>query len=239
MTVIEVLAAGGILDPPTVISAADGVGLPVALAAALLVQESAGGRNVWGHDPVPNRGIYVPGSAVTEAQYRRYKVMADRGEVGRQGVGPCQLTARSYQDAADARGGCWDPKANMLAGFAGLVALTNKYGLPDGVRRYNGSGPMAERYRDRVMQRYQEWIIRLRSAEGEDDVSWTRAEGAPAVPDLFPGKPAGSTLADPLLGLAWAIAHAAVAREQVVQANKKIDQLISDVAALRQKLEKP
>lgn len=238
VTPVDVLAAGGILDPATAVAAADAVGLPVALAAAVLEQESAGGRSVWGHDPVENRGIYVPGSPVTEAAYRRYKVLADRGEIGRQGVGPMQLTGRDWQDAADARGGCWVPAANMAAAFTGLVTLTNRYGLPDGVRRYNGSGPAAEKYRDSVLRRYRVWTERLKSSAEGDDVAWTKAEGAPAVPDLYPGKPSGATLADPLLGLAFAIAHAAVARDQAKQANAKIDQLIDDVAALRAQLGK-
>lgn len=239
MSAAAVLAAGGIIDPATVITTATAVGLPLALAAAVLEQESGGGRNVWGHDPVENRGIYVPGGPVTAAAYRRYKPLADRGEIGRQGVGPLQLTGRDWQDAADARGGCWDPRANLAAGFTGLVTLINKYGLPDGVRRYNGTGPAAERYRDQVLARYRIWITRLGADTPEDDVSWTKDEGAPPVPDLYPGKPPGATLVDPLLGLAFAIAHAAVARDQASQANAKIDALRADIAALRAQLAKP
>lgn len=171
MNAADVLTNGGIQRAETVVSTALSVGLPVALAAAILEQESGGGRNVWGHDPVDNRSIYVPGAPVTEQAYRRYKPLADRGEIGRQGVGPMQLTGRDWQDAADARGGCWDPAANMAAGFTGLVTLTNKYGITDGVRRYNGSGPAAERYRDTVLARYRVWTTRLAGATTtpEDD----------------------------------------------------------------------
>lgn len=232
MTPADVLAQGGVLDPPIVVAQALAVGLPVALAAAVLEQESGGGRNVWGHDPVENRGIYVPGSPVTEQAYRRYKPLADRGEIGRQGVGPMQLTGRSWQDAADARGGCWSPAANMAAGFAGLVALTNKYGLPEGVRRYNGSGPGAERYRDQVLARYRVWTTRLAGATSEgDDLSWTQSEGAPPVPDLYPGRPKGAMLPDPLVALAWDTAHSAVARDMATQAVQKIDALRADIVA--------
>lgn len=233
MSTADVLKAGGILDPATVIAQALAVGLPVALAAAVLEQESAGGRNAWGHDPVDNRGIYVPGGPVTEQAYRQYKPLADRGEIGRQGVGPMQLTGRDWQDAADRRGGCWDPGANMAAGFAGLVTLTNTYGLPEGVRRYNGSGPAAERYRDQVLARYRVWTTRLAAdtTNGGDDVAWTQGEGAPAVPDLYPGRPKGSTLADPLLALAWDTAHSAVARDMATVAVQKLDALRADLAA--------
>jgi hypothetical protein len=236
MSTADVLKAGGILDPTTVIAQAMAVGLPVALAAAVLEQESGGGRSIWGHDPVDNHGIYVPGGPVTEQAYRRYKPLADRGEIGRQGVGPMQLTGRDWQDAADRRGGCWDPAANMAAGFAGLVALTNRYGLPEGVRRYNGSGPAAERYRDQVLARYRVWTTRLAQAAPDttnegDDVAWTHGEGAPAVPDLYPGRPKGSTLADPLLALAWDTAHSAVARDMATRAVQQIDALRADLAA--------
>lgn len=231
MSTAAVLADGGIVDPPTVIAAAEAVGLPLALACALLQQESGGGANVWGSDPVQTGGVYLKGGPVTEANYRAYRRLADRGEIGRQGCGPCQLTARGFQDAADARGGCWDPRANMLAGFSGLVTLTNTYGLPDGVRRYNGSGPAAERYRDQVLERYRVWTTRLRSSMGEDDVSWTHAEGAPPVPDLYPGRPQGATLPDPLVGLSWAIAHAAVARDMATQALQQIQALHADLTA--------
>lgn len=170
-TTSDTLTAWGIQHPADVIEAAQTTGLPLALACSLLDQESAGGHNVWGHDPVETGGVYAPGSEVTAAAYRAYKPRADRGEIGRQGVGPCQLTGRAWQDAADNRGGCWDPKANMLAAFTGLVALTNQYGLPDGVRRYNGSGPAAEQYRDRMMTRYRAWTDRLGTANAEDDMT--------------------------------------------------------------------
>jgi hypothetical protein len=178
VSVADVLKAGGILDPTTAIAQAAATGLPIALAAAVLEQESGGGRNIWGHDPVEHRGVYVPGGLVTEQAYRVYKRMADTGEIGRQGVGPMQLTGRSWQDAADRRGGCWNPAANMAAGFAGLVALTNSHGLPEGVRRYNGSGPAAERYRDQVLARYRVWTTRLASTTPD-----TTSEGDDLEPD--------------------------------------------------------
>lgn len=212
---IETLATWGIVDPDVVSETAARTGLPLALACALLDQESRGGHNVWGHDggvAVRTAGTYVPGSEVTAAAYRAYRQLADTEAIIRQGVGPCQLTARSWQDAADARGGCWDPKANMLAAFTGLVAMVNKYGLPDGVRRYNGSGPAAERYRDQVLTRYRAWTDRL-GPEG-DDMPLTQADAdlvvrtllATPLRDLYPDTP----VRDITVGetLQWAAANA-------------------------------
>lgn len=175
MTAVDTLAAWGIVNPAQVVAIAAATGLPLALACSLLDQESGGGHNVWGHDGGRNAqtgGVYVPGAPVTRQAYEAYKRLADTGVIHRQGVGPCQLTARTYQDAADARGGCWDWTANVTVGFSALVALTNRHGLPDGVRRYNGSGPAAEAYRDKMMDRYRSWTTKLGPVvtTGDDDM---------------------------------------------------------------------
>jgi hypothetical protein len=65
----------------------------------------------------------------------------------------------------------------------------------------------------------------------EDDVSWTHDEGAPTIPDFYPG--AKGPLPDPATALAWAAAHAAVARDVARAAGNKVDALRADVAALR------
>lgn len=65
----------------------------------------------------------------------------------------------------------------------------------------------------------------------EDDVSWTHDEGAPTIPDFYPGSK--RPLPDPATALAWAAAHAAVARDVARAAGDKVDALRADVAALR------
>jgi hypothetical protein len=242
VTVIDTLKAWGIQRPEQVVEISSQTGLPLALGCAILDQESGGGRNVWGHDGganVKTGGSYTPGAPVTQEAYQRYRKLADANVIIRQGVGPMQLTARSWQDAADARGGCWDPYANTLAGFTGLVALVNRYGLPDGVRRYNGSGFAAEAYRDKVLTRYRAWTDRLGPQaqpppKGLDDVAWTHDEGAPAVPDLYPGRPKGSTLPDPLIALAWTAANAGRAVDAATSAAQTAARIESLVNSLRQ-----
>jgi hypothetical protein len=242
MTAIDTMKTWGILRPADVADICARTGLPLALGCAILEQESGGGRNVWGHDGgenVKTGGSYTPGAEVTREAYERYRKLCDAQVIIRQGVGPCQLTARSWQDAADARGGCWDPFANMLAGFTGLVALVNRYGLPDGVRRYNGSGIAAERYRDNVLARYRAWTDRLGPSgtlppevKGTD-VAWTHDEGAPPIGDLYPGRAPGSTLPDPAAALAWATAHAAVARDAATNAAQTAARIEALVNTLR------
>jgi hypothetical protein len=120
------------------------LGLP--LACALLMQESAGGHNEFGHDPT----IAVGWGTVTKAKYLAYRKLRDEGH-GCQGVGPCQLTAAGYQDEADRLGGCWIPRLNCAVGFHALHGLVAAHGLQAGVAAYNGSGPAAERYSQRVL----------------------------------------------------------------------------------------
>ena len=85
----------------------------LACACVLLVKETGGGRNVYGHDPV-RCNDNLKGIPVTEANYRSYK--ANRRRCGAQGVGPLQLTSPGFQDEADRKGGCWKPRVNIRVG---------------------------------------------------------------------------------------------------------------------------
>jgi hypothetical protein len=162
---IALMHAHGILaNPAVVIEEAHAEGVPLELACALLMQETGGGRNEWGHDPTifvggydAHRGVHY-GETVTEDAYKAY--LAQRGKTGRggmQGVGPVQLTYYSYQDEADAEGGCWQSRFNMRIGFRHLAANVKRYGLRAGVAAYNGSGPAAQRYANSVLALAEQW----------------------------------------------------------------------------------
>jgi GH25 family lysozyme M1 (1,4-beta-N-acetylmuramidase) len=75
------------------------------------------------------------------------------------------------------------------------------------------------------------WTPAADQQRNGDDVAWTQREGAPEVPDYYPGRPKGATLADPLLALAWDTAHSAVARDMATLAVQKVDALRADLAA--------
>jgi len=145
------IAAHGIKMPVECVLACAQTGLPLALGCAILVQESGGGQNEFGHDPT----IFVGAGAVTEATYTAYKAERDAllpgGPRRMQGVGPVQLTWFAFQDEADGAGGCWHPLANMKVGFDHLGSLVGKYGLRDGIATYNGRGPAAEQYAASVL----------------------------------------------------------------------------------------
>lgn len=159
MALVDNLDLWGIQRAAEVVEIAAAVGLPLTIAASLLEQESAGGRNVWGSDAVQTGGVYIKGAEVTRASYLAYKAI--RGQVGNQGCGPCQLTATGYQDQADALGGCWIPRNNMMVGFRAMADLIRQNGTPTGLRKYNGSGPWAEAYREQMLARIAKWAARL------------------------------------------------------------------------------
>lgn len=179
MNVAETLALWGVRHVDDVLDAAQLAGLSLPLAAALLDQETGGGANVWGSDGVSTGGAYVKGAEVTEASYRAYATLRDAGLIGNQGVGPVQLTSTSFQREADAIGGCWIPRHNMVVGFRLLAGLVRQYG-DDGIRRYNGSGPDAERYRDQMLSKIQTWNIIL---SGSTPVELTKQDRSPARGD--------------------------------------------------------
>lgn len=140
------LRRAGIVHPAATVQRARAARLGLPVACAMLMQETGGGRNVFGHDPT----IFVGAGDVTKARYLAYRAIRDRtGEC--QGVGPCQLTSSGLQDQADAAGGCWVPAHNMAVGFHYLHDLILEHGLAAGVAAYNGAGPAAQRYAVRVL----------------------------------------------------------------------------------------
>lgn len=181
MGAAAVLAAHRIVRPAEVVELAIAAGLDLAAAAVLLEKESGGGRNVWGHDPVPTGGFYRKGGEVTREDYLAWR--PHRGRLGSQGVGPCQLTWPPFQDRADERGGCWDWRVNISVGFEILADLIRRYGPRSGFRRYNGSGPAAERYATDAMARLGVWAARLGGTAGAG-VLLRRGSRGPAVEQL-------------------------------------------------------
>jgi hypothetical protein len=185
MAAVDVFAAGGILRAGEVVELATAAKLDLAAAAVLLMKESGGGRNVWGSDGVPTGGTYVKGAVVTRDSYLAYK--ARRRELGSQGVGPCQLTWSGYQDQADELGGCWDWRCNVRVGFTTLAQLQRQHGVRDGFRRYNGSGPLAEKYADDAMTRLARWTSPTPAPREDDDMTPEQARMLQVVYDQITG----------------------------------------------------
>lgn len=146
--------------PVRTLAAARKAKLSVPLACAVLMQETGGGINEFGHDPT----VAVGWGIVTPEKYALYKELRDRHGHGSacQGVGPVQLTGVGFQDRADAAGGCWRPAVNMYVGFYDLAQNIRRAGLRAGVKQYNGSGPAADHYADVVLARANGYADRLR-----------------------------------------------------------------------------
>jgi hypothetical protein len=162
MSDVTVLAQGGILQAADVASIAAAADLDLAAAATLLIKESGGGRNVWGHDDVvvaPN--TYAKGGLVTESNYTAYIAAVKAGRAGRQGCGPTQLTFGPFQHRADDLGGCWRFEINCRVGFEILADHIRTRGVQDGFRAYNGSGPRAGAYGRDAKARYDVWKAKL------------------------------------------------------------------------------
>ena len=172
---VEHLERRGVLRAAAVIDIAHNAGLGLAEACTMLEKESGGGRNVFGSDGVSTGGAYRKGEAVTEENYKAYKAARLAKRAGAQGVGPTQLTWPPLQIRADELGGCWRPEVNMRVGFEHLRDLIKAYGTRGGFRRYNGSGPAAERYADDAMAKLTRWHGHL------------AAYRAPAAPPAAPG----------------------------------------------------
>ena len=123
-------------------------GVPLDISCAVLMVESGGGANVFGHDNT----IAIGWGTVTKAKYLAYRALRDKtGEC--QGVGPMQLTSKSLQAQADVLGGCWQPKWNIAVGMHFLGEKLNEHAgsLAAGVAAYNGGGPAADRYAAHVL----------------------------------------------------------------------------------------
>lgn len=157
----QIAAAHGLGFAEIAVQEGAAAGIPVALAFAMLEQES-GGRNVYGHDAVRNPA--VKGGPVTKANYAAYKADRKRG-LGMQGVGPLQLTWWATQDKADAMGGCWRPRINIRCGFQTLKADIDAHGEVAGIAAYNGSGPKAAQYSLAVRAKRDAWAAVLRAAK--------------------------------------------------------------------------
>lgn len=160
---IQRLTAGDgehrMLMPELTVQAAKAANCDLAAACVMLVLETSGGRNVFGNDatrqPAGTTLPYTKGGAVTESAYRGYK--STRDQYGYQGVGPCQLTWYSFQDEADARGGCWVPEHNMFVGLKTLGESIRREGFQAAFSRYNTGGPAPSPYSAKAMSLLPRW----------------------------------------------------------------------------------
>lgn len=141
------LKRAGIVYPNWTRRAASLAKLDLAFLCAILMLETGGGVNEFGHDPT----ICVGWGTVTEGKAKAYLRLRDATDLC-QGVGPMQLTSRGLQDEATNAGGLWLPEHTIAVGAHYLAALVaDRRGFEAGAAAYNGSGPAAEAYGRRAV----------------------------------------------------------------------------------------
>jgi hypothetical protein len=166
-----------------ILAASHKTGAPVALLCALIEHES-GFTNVYGHDGVSNpvKSVFGrPNLQVTKENYAQYKRYRNAGR-GPQGVGPMQLTTPSFQDRADALGGCWVPAANIQAGAEVILSKIKNQGggnLWRGLKAYNGSGDRAVTYANTLLAATKKWEQHLGTAGAAPASASTSAAAGP------------------------------------------------------------
>lgn len=142
---------------------ADAAGLPLALACALVEQES-GGRNIFGcdHGDVGDRPPYCR-QPCTEA-----RVDALRASPHMNGVGLTQLTWWTFVEEAESMGGAHLPKFQCRVGFRLLKGYLDRYPYLEALGAYN-AGEANRRsvlgtYAAQVAEKREAWDRRLGDA---------------------------------------------------------------------------
>jgi hypothetical protein len=113
---VKVMADNGIAFPNWTMQVCKLYGVPLFFECAFLSQESYGGKNLYHNDPTWMRGHDLDDVGITEVTELGYLIyLAQRADLGAQGMGPNGLTHPTWQSRADFLGGCWKPRSNMAA----------------------------------------------------------------------------------------------------------------------------
>ena len=145
----------------SILEEAQRVGIELALACALVEQES-GGRNIFGCDLGPRSGPPYCHQDVTRSRVEALIAHVNRGGASN-GVGLTQLTTPALIFDAEEEGGAHLPRCQLNVGFHYLRSLI---GWGNGVRwalgAYNGGpGNPQFSYADEVLAKRERWRQRL------------------------------------------------------------------------------
>jgi hypothetical protein len=142
------LRRAGIVYPNWTRRAASIAGIGLDFLCAIVMLETGGGVNEFGHDPT----ICAGWGEATKPRVLAYLKLRDATGL-LQGVGPMQLTNRAEQDECMKAGGLWSPEHNLAVGAHMLGGLLMVHGgnVQAAATAYNGSGPVAEAYGARAV----------------------------------------------------------------------------------------
>jgi hypothetical protein len=141
---------------------AEGAGLGLAMACALIEQES-GGRNIFGCDH-ESENIWIPPFCNVPVTWERVQMLLqhiDEGG-GSNGVGLSQLTYPPLIREAEALGGAHLPRYQLRIGFRVLRDYLDTYPVWHAIGAYNG-GPFnpVRSYADSVLAKRTQWRERF------------------------------------------------------------------------------
>jgi hypothetical protein len=156
---------------PAIVTEARHAGVQLALALALVEQES-GFRNIFGCDSGHQRSS-VPWchQEVTRQRVQELISFVDRGGVSN-GVGLTQLTSIGLIKQAEAAGGAHTVEAQCRVGFRYLHDLIGRHREREGIGAYNGGeGHPNMRYADSVLALRATWQSRINRALGGNGVA--------------------------------------------------------------------
>lgn len=144
----------------TIVRQAGRAGITVALAAALVEQES-GFRNIFGCDLGARSSVPYCNQKVTYRRTRKLVNHVKRGGTSN-GVGLTQLTSYDFLRRAGQR--LHRPTAQCRVGFQHLKYLIDKHGKRFALGAYNGGeGNPQFDYADEVLAREAKWRKRFRA----------------------------------------------------------------------------
>ena len=161
--------AGGSFAP-VIVAEAKREGLRLALALALVEQES-GFKNIFGCDLGPRETAPWCHQDVTKERVKELIQHVKAGGVSN-GVGLTQLTSIDFIRQAQAEGGADTAKAQCRVGFRLLHGLIERHGERVGIGAYNGGeGNPNLDYADSVLALKAKWQTRIRRALGGGDAT--------------------------------------------------------------------
>lgn len=157
--------AAGFSFGPAVIAEAKREGLQLALALALVEQES-GFKNIFGCDLGPRDTVPWCHQDVTRDRVKALIAHVEHGGVSN-GVGLTQLTSLDFIRRAEAEGGAHTAEAQCRIGFRILHDLIERHGVRVGLGAYNGGeGNPNLAYADSVLALRAKWHARVKRALG-------------------------------------------------------------------------